>query len=111
MEQEKIKKVRKSLVTSGFFKNPVISFSVLRAIKVPKTTRFSEFFFCFNAKKLELNFCIIPFSHPTHILTHNGISAYGQSSTKQYSVTPKFENRCIFENKYLKAKIPSCGQI
>ena len=31
MEQEKIKKVRKSLVTSGFFKNPVISFSVLRA--------------------------------------------------------------------------------
>ena len=38
MEQEKIKKVRKSLVTSGFFKNPVISFSVLRAKKTTKSS-------------------------------------------------------------------------
>ena len=75
-------------------------------IKIPKTTRFSEFFFCFNAKKLELNFCIIPYSHPTHILTHNGISAYGFPITKQHSVTSKSVNRCNFENKYLKAKIP-----
>ena len=81
-----------------------VSFLGLKHIKVPKTTRFSELFFCFNAKKLEFNFCIIPYSHPTHILTHNRTSAYGQSSTKQCSVTPKSENRCNFENKYLKAK-------
>ena len=64
-------------------------------------------FFVYMAEKLELNFRILAYPH----LTHNGISAYGQSSTKQYSVTPKSKKQCNFYLKYLKAKIPSCGHI
>ena len=41
------KKVRKSLVTSGFPENPVISFSVLRAIKTPDCDKKSGVFLTF----------------------------------------------------------------
>ena len=58
-------------------------------------------------EKLKLNFHILAYSYPTHILTHNGISAYGFPITKQHSVTSKSVNRCSFENKYLKTTIPS----
>ena len=54
MEQEKIKKVRKSLVTSGFFKNPVISFSALRAIKTPDFTTKSGVFLTFWHKMVSV---------------------------------------------------------
>ena len=66
-------------------------------IKVPKTTRFSELFFYFNAEKLELNFCIIPYSHPTHILTHNRISPSGQVSIFQNTMATKLKISEIFK--------------
>ena len=72
MEQEKIKKVRKSLVTSGFFKNPVISFSVLRATNLVGT-RLRGFLFaltCFKNRILQKSPTSCSFarfySHPAH---------------------------------------------
>lgn len=78
------KKVQKSLVTSGFPENPVISFSVLRA-KIPlEIFGFQEVFLYIRLfltwKSWEWkrgNHCQ---NGLTHILTHTGSSHSGQSS-------------------------------
>jgi len=54
-EKEKIKKVRKSLVTSGFFKNPVISFSVLRATVIESNFKFGSIIFLLFSNILYFN--------------------------------------------------------
>ena len=44
---KKYKKFEKTLSQADFPKNPVISFSVLRAIKSPEIVRFQDFFLAF----------------------------------------------------------------
>ena len=70
MEQEKIKKVRKSLVTSGFFKNPVISFSVLRAKKNPHPSGWGFFLVV-----------IASFAAITRVMSPTSVARWGSDPT------------------------------